>query len=229
MNPLDGVLSEAWAMYKAHAKHLLTIAFVIYVVAAVLEAVFTLFGILGALLGSIIGIVAAFLLQATLVKAVEDVRDGQVDMSLGDTVQAARPFLGKVAVASIIAGIGITIGLILIIVPGLFLLTIWCLIVPVIVLEGAGIGQSFSRSQQLVKGHGWRVFGTLVVVFLILILSSIIIGIVLRALPDALAHAIGGVVSGTLVSPFLALVLTMGYFRLRAAQSPATHQGNYSA
>ena len=30
MNPLSGVLGEAWQMYKAHAWHLLAIAFVIY-------------------------------------------------------------------------------------------------------------------------------------------------------------------------------------------------------
>ena len=84
------------------------------------------------------GIVAAFLLQATLVKAVQDVRDGRVDMSLGDTVRAATPYFWAVAGASILAGIAITIGLILIIVPGLYLITIWAVIVPVIVLEGPG-------------------------------------------------------------------------------------------
>jgi len=56
----------------------------------------------------------------------------------------------------------------LLILPGLFLLTIWCLIVPVIVLEGAGVGASFSRSRQLVRGFEGKVFGTLVLVFLVL-------------------------------------------------------------
>ena len=217
MNPLSGVLQEAWTTYRAHAKHLLTIAFVIYVVAAVLQVLLVaLLGIVGALLAVVVSLVAAFLLQAALVKAVEDVRDGRADMSLGDTVQAARPFLGRVAGASILAGLGIAVGLVLLIAPGLFLLTIWCLIVPVIVLEGAGITAAFSRSQQLVKGHGWQVFGTLVLVFLILIVVDIVIGLVLSALPDAVQGLVSGVVSGTLVAPFLALVLTMGYFRLRA-------------
>ena len=38
MNPLSGVLGEAWQMYKAHAWHLLAIAFVIYLAAAVIAA-----------------------------------------------------------------------------------------------------------------------------------------------------------------------------------------------
>ena len=53
--------------------------------------------------------------------------------------------------ASILAGIAIGIGLVLVLVPGLYLITIWCVIVPVIVLERAGTGAGFSRSQQLVK------------------------------------------------------------------------------
>src|ERR1700755_2977101 len=111
-------------MYKAFARHLLTIAFVIYVIAAAIEAVLGLLGIIGSLLAVIVSIVAAFLLQATLIKAVDDVRDGRADLSLSDTVEAARPYVGRVAGASILAGIGILIGLILLIVPGLFLLTI---------------------------------------------------------------------------------------------------------
>ena len=75
MNPLSGVLGETWKLYKAHAAHLLVIAFVIYLVAAVLAGLLSLAGgIIGALLGSIIEFFAAFLLQAALVKAVQDVR-----------------------------------------------------------------------------------------------------------------------------------------------------------
>ena len=219
MNPLSGVLQEAWTTYKAHARHLITIALVIYVVAAVIQLLLVLLlGTFGALLALVISLIAAFLLQAALVKAVEDVRDGRVDMSLSETVQAARPFIGRVAAASILAGLGIAVGLILLIAPGLFLLTIWCLIVPVIVLEGVGVGGSFSRSQQLVRGHGWQVFGTIVLVFLIMFAVNIVISIVLAVLPDEVASFIGGIVSGALVAPFLALVLTMAYFRLRAAE-----------
>ena len=140
MNPLSGVLNEAWRMYKTYAKHLLAIAFVIYLAAAVIAALLALAGgTFGVILGSLVEIVAAFLLQATLVKAVQDVRDGRVDMSIGETVRAATPYLGSVALASILAGIGIMIGLILIIVPGLYLITIWAVIVPVIVIEGSGV------------------------------------------------------------------------------------------
>jgi hypothetical protein len=206
-------------MYRAHARHLLTIAFVIYVVAALIELLFGLLGPIGALLGAFVGIIAAFVLQATLIKAVEDIRDGRVDLSFSETMQAARPAVGRVALVSIVAGIGITIGLILLIVPGLYLLTIWCLVVPVVVLEGAETFAALGRSRQLVRGHGWQVFGTLVLVFVVLLVVGLIIGLALVALPMAARNFISNIVSGTLVSPFLALVLTLGYFRLLAAES----------
>lgn len=212
-------------MYRAHALHLLTVAFVVYVVAVVIEAVLSgLLGLVGAWLAAIVGLVAAFLLQSALVRAVEDVRDGRADLSLGATLQAARPAVGRVAVASILAGIAIGLGLVLFIVPGLFLLTIWCLIVPVLVIENAGIGASFGRSRDLVRGFGWQVFGTLVIVFLLLIAANIVIGVILSPLPNAAAQAMSGLISGTVVAPFLAVVVTLGYFRLLGAHGSATQQ-----
>lgn len=225
MNPLSGVLGETWKLYKAHAAHLLVIAFVIYLVAAVLAGLLSLAGgIIGALLGSIIEFFAAFLLQAALVKAVQDVRDGRADLSFGETVSAATPYLWAVAGASILAGIAITIGLILLIVPGLFLITIWAVIVPVIVIERSGALASFGRSHQLVRGHGWHVFGTLVLVFLILIVVDILLGLVFSALPTLWRTGLSTVVSGTVIAPFLALVVTLIYYRLSGAngtQDPA--------
>jgi hypothetical protein len=214
MNPLSGVLSEAWEMYRTYAKHLLAIAFAIYVVAAIIAAILSLAGTFGYVLGALVSIVAAFLLQATLVKAVQDVRDGRVDMSIGETVRAATPYIWSVAGASILAGIAIVIGLALLIVPGLYLITIWAVIVPVIVIEGSGVFASFGRSQQLVRGRGWHVFATLVLVYVILLVVDIVLGLIFSGLPQVLGSGLSQVISGTIVSPFLALVVTLVYYRL---------------
>jgi hypothetical protein len=224
MNPLSGVLEEAWKMYRAHAAHLLTIAFVIYLAAAIIAGLLGLIGVFGFFLASIVEFVAAFLLQAALVKAVQDVRDGRADLSFGQTVSAATPYIGPVAIASILAGIAITIGLILIIAPGLFLITIWAVIVPVIVIERSGALASFGRSRQLVRGHGWHVFGTLVLVFVILIVVDLVLGLIFLALPLLLRNGLSTVISGTLIAPFIALVVTLIYYRLSGAsdgQGPA--------
>jgi hypothetical protein len=215
MNPLSGVLDEAWRMYKTFAKHFLAIAFVIYLIAAVITAVLALAGgTIGILLGTLVSVVAAFVLQATLVKAVQDVRDGRADLSIGETVREAMPYIAPVAGASILAGIAITIGLLLVIVPGLFLITIWAVIVPVIIIERSGALASFGRSRQLVRGHGWHVFGTLVLVYIIMLVVNIVLGVIFSALPHVLGDGLSSIISGTLISPFLAIVVTLVYYRL---------------
>jgi len=215
MNPLSGVLDEAWRMYKTYAKHLLAIAFVIYVVAAIIVALLALTGtLIGAIFALLFDFVATFLLQAALVKAVQDVRDGRADMNIRETVAAAVPYILPVFAASFLAGIGIAIGLFLIIVPGLFLITIWAVIVPVIVIEQSGVFAAFGRSQRLVKGHGWHVFGTLVLTFIILIVVDFVLSAIFLALPHSLSQGLSSIISGTIVSPFIALVVTLIYYRL---------------
>jgi len=223
MSPLTGVLSEAWDLYRRFASHFLLIAFVIYVVTALLVALLSLAGVVGAILGAIVSFAATYVVQASLIKAVQDVRDGRVDLDLSETVQAASPYILPVIGAAILAGIGITIGFILLIVPGLILLTFWCLIIPFIVLGGSGVFASFGNSWRTVRGYAWRVFGTYVLVFLILIAFSIVLGLILGLLPVFLRSFVNNVVTGTLIAPFLALVATLIYYRLIAAHGGETY------
>ena len=107
----------------------------------------------------------------------------------------------------------------MLIVPGFILLTFWCLIVPFIVLGGSGVFESFGNSWRTVRGYAWRVFGTYVLVFLILIAFAIVVGFVLMLLPLWLRSFVNNLVSGTLIAPFLALVATLIYYRLTAAHA----------
>jgi hypothetical protein len=114
---------------------------------------------------------------------------------------------------------------VLIIVPGLILLTFWSLIVPSIVIGGEGVFGSFSKSWRTVRGYAWHVFGTYVLVFLILIVFDIVVGLILIFLPVVARNAISSIVSGTLVAPFLALVVTLIYYRLTAAHEAKAGPG----
>jgi hypothetical protein len=219
MSPLTGVLTEAWDLYRRFAGHFLLISFVIYLITAALVALLSLAGTAGAIIGAIISFAATYVVQASLIKAVQDVRDGRVDLDLSETVRAVGPHILPVIGASILAGIGIAIGFFLLIVPGLILLTYWCLIVPFIVLGGAGVFESFGLSMRTVRGYAWRVFGTYVLVFLILIAFAIVLGFVLILLPLWLRNFVNNVVTGTLIAPFLALVATLIYYRLIAAHA----------
>src|SRR5215210_639074 len=222
MSPTSGVIGEAWGLYKAHWKHFMSISFVVYAGVAVIGLVLTLLlSWFGALLGAIVALIALFWLQGTLVRAVEDVRDGRADLSLGETFDSVKPHLSSIIVAGILAGLGIVLGLILLIVPGLVLLTWWILIVPVIVLERRSAGESFSRSRELVRGYGWRVFGVIILTIVIYIIAGIVLRILLSPLADWLQSFVGDIVVGTILTPFLAVTWTLLYFRLRGVKEPS--------
>jgi hypothetical protein len=223
MNPTSGVLTEAWEHYKAHWKHLLTIAVIVYAAVALISVILTLaLSWVGAIIAAALSIIGLFLLQGALVTAVADIRDGRVDLSVEETFRRAQPFLGRIAGASILAGIGIALGFVALIVPGFILLTIWLFIVPVIVLENSSIGDSFGRSRELVRGYGMNVFGVIVLTILLIFAFGIVLGAILLFLPDALSRFISDVVSGTVTAPFITLTWTLLYFRMRAAKEPVT-------
>src|SRR6476619_5322799 len=116
MTPTEGVIGEAWGHYRAHWRHLLPIALVVYVAIAIIGALLTLvLGWFGALVAAIISLVGLFWVQG----------------ALGETFDLVRPRLGSIIVAGLLAGLGIVVGLVLLIVPGLVLMTWWAVIIPV--------------------------------------------------------------------------------------------------
>jgi hypothetical protein len=155
--------------------------------------------------------------QAALVELVRDVRDGRADRSVGETYGAVRPRLPSVIAAGLLAGIGIGIGFLLLVVPGLYLLTIWSMLVPVIVIEERAAGEAFTRSREVVRGHGWSVFGLIVVTFLLVGVASTLISLLFAPLPDFLDAWLGSLVAHSLTVPFAAAALTTAYFTLTAA------------
>jgi hypothetical protein len=217
------VLGEAWGMYKAHWRHLLPIAFVVYLLISLLALLLAvLLGWFGVAVGALVSLAGIFWLQGTLVVAIEDVRDGRADLSIGDTLSRVRPRLNTLAVAGILAAIAIVIGLILIIVPGLLLLTAWLVIVPVIMLEGRRVVESFGRSWELVRPQFGSVFVIMILTVLILIGVGIAFGIIGGILDSRVADVILDIARQTVTAPFVALAWTLTYYRLRGLSRPAT-------
>ena len=220
MKPTEGVLTEAWTVYKAHWQHLLTIALAVYAAVALIGLVIGLIleGWAAAIVTGLISLVATFWLQGALVRAVDDIRDGRPDMTFSETLGRVRPQLPSIMVAGIIAAIGILLGLLLFVVPGLVLLTWWVLVIPVIVLENRSAGESFGRSRELVRGYGWNVFGVIVLTVLILIGFRIALDLVLFPLSNAFQAFVTELVIGTVATPFAVVAWTLLYFRLRGAK-----------
>ena len=209
------VIGEAWELYKAHWRHLLPFALVVYVILGLVTLLLVAaLGWFGAVLGWVVGIVGLFWLQGALVEAVADVRDGRADMSMGETFRHAQEHIGPLAVAGILAGLAIGVGLLLFIVPGLYLLTIWSVLIPVIVLERRGVMEAFGRSRELVRGNGWNVFGVIALSILILIGAAIVLALLLFWLEGWFGAFLRSVISNTITAPFVALALTVLYYRL---------------
>ncbi len=214
-------IGEGWSIYKRFWRHLLPIALVTYVVVSLIALVLALAGgIIGSLASVVVSIAGVFLLQAALVEAVADVRDGRADLTITETLGRVWPRVGAVAGASILAGIGVALGFVLLIVPGLYLVTIWSVVIPALVLEQLGVAAAFGRSRALVSGYGWTVFGVIVVTFVINFLAAIALGVVLGGLPTELSRYLSNVVVNTLIAPFVAATWTCMYFRLRSAHEP---------
>lgn len=217
------ILSEAWRLYKEHWRHFLPIALVIFLILALVSLLLAvILGAVGAVIGGLLGIVGVFWLQGALTEAVVDVRDGRADLSIGETFRRVQPRLPAIIVAGLLAGLGIIVGLLLFVVPGLFLLTIWSLIIPAIVIEGKSAGDAFGRSRELVRGNGWSVFGVIVLSVLVVIGVAIVVAIATFWLPDASQAFVQNLIQNTLAYPFFALVLTLTYFALAGrASTPA--------
>ena len=221
MNPTSGVIGEAWETFKAHWRHLVPIALVVYVAVALISLVLVLLLTwFGAILSFIISLIALFWVQGALVRAVEDIRDGRADMSLGETYERVRPQLPAIIVGGLLAGLGIALGLVLLIVPGLILLTWWIVLIPVIVLEERSAGEAFGRSRELVRGHAWSVFGVIVLTILLVIAFNIVLSLLLLPVSDWLRSFVSNIVIGTVVTPFVVVTWTTLYYRLRAAKEP---------
>jgi hypothetical protein len=219
---VGGILGEAWGLYTKFFRRFVVVAALVYLVVNLVNAV------LAAAVGSgsglraliaavaiVVSIVGTFWLQGALVYAVEDVRDGRVDSTVQQLFERVRPYLGPLVGAGLLAGLGIAVGLVFLIVPGLVLLTWWCLIVPVIVLEGKGIGEAFGRSRALVSGHGWTVFGIVIIAAILTGIAEGIIQALFSGLGDFLGSWLGGTIASAVVGPFLAVALTLTYYRLR--------------
>jgi hypothetical protein len=207
------VVREAWRLYVAHWRHLVVLALAVYVLISLLVLALAL--LIGPF-AAFVSLAGVFWLQGVLVKAVEDIRDGRPDLSLRETVAAALPRLNQLTAAGLLASFAIGIGLLLLVIPGLILLTIWSLIVPAIVLERAGVFDSFARSRALVRGETWAVFSVVAMSMLLLVLGSFALGAAFSPIdPEWLEVIVLDLVSNSLFAPFAALAWTVMYFELR--------------
>jgi hypothetical protein len=222
---IGAVLGQAWSLYTRFFARFFLLGLVVF---AALNLVYALLveaissdseGAIAALgvLGFAIAVIGTTWLEGAFVYAVQDVRDGSFDATLGDIFTRVSPAVLPLVVAGLLAGLGIAVGFMLFLVPGLILLTIWAVIGPVIVLEGTGALESFGRSRALVRGHGWTVFAIVLITGLLSSIASSILQTAFSFLPRFLEILIGGTIAQAVVAPLMAIAIALTYFGLREA------------
>jgi len=163
--------------------------------------------------------VATLVFTGSVVELVAAEHEGRGKPDAAALVRSVIPVLGSLILVSIVAWIAIAIGLFLVIVPGLILLTIWAVFVPIVVLDNPGELKALSASREMVRGNGWQVFGALLV---LTVFVAVVQQLVLRLIESgSLATGIVVlVVVSMLLAPFSGLAASVIYFELKRLGGP---------
>jgi hypothetical protein len=86
--------------------------------------------------------------------------------------------LPAAVLASILFGLGVIAGMILLIIPGLYVLGRWAYWVVALVDERAGGTSALGSSWRLVHGHWWRASTILGVLFILVLVLGLLVGII---------------------------------------------------
>jgi hypothetical protein len=187
----------------------------------------------GALVGGTLGtlVISAILtalLTGVLCLIVSDSILGQ-PTSAGSAWSRARPQAMRLLGVSLLVALGEVVGLVLCIIPGVFLWGAWALAVPALVLERTTVSGAMRRSWRLATSSWWRVFGIrLLAWFVATVLTGLLTSVAgASSLRDAfntsgtttphlstitiVLTAVLTVLATTLTAPFLAGVETLLY------------------
>lgn len=205
------VLSRIWEIYRDQTVVLIGTALVLFglefVVLVVVPSASIAIGILFWAL--------SVLYQGMVVELVQDLQSGRRDHSIGRLLRSVEPVLLPLMAVSVLFAIGVAIGFVLFIIPGLILLVLWCVAAPVTVLERPGVFAAFRRSRELVRGNGWNVFGVIVLVFLAVLVVSFAVGAATSSLSSVPRAVVQWLVSAA-IAPVSALSASVLYFALRS-------------
>jgi hypothetical protein len=146
--------------------------------------------------------------------------------AIGDPVDVQTSYrygfrrLGSVILISLLVGVIVFVGFLLLFVPGVIFLVFLSVAIPALIVEDRRGTDALGRSWNLVQGDWWHAFGVIVVAALLVGIVSGIIGSiggnewVIRWIFTAIAQI--------LTAPYAALVSILLYIDLRARKEALT-------
>jgi len=126
-------------------------------------------------LALLIYFVFGYTLQAALTQGTVLYLNGERPSFGGCLATGVKAFVPIVIIGSL-SFLGMMLGAMLLIIPGLILLLMWCVVIPVRIVEQTRIGESFGRSRALTKGHRGKIFLLMLMFFLL----AVVLGLVTR-------------------------------------------------
>ena len=178
----------------------------------------------GRIIDQLLSSVAAALAVAACFKAISAAYLGE-RAGMGESLRYAAGRFVPLIVAYIVVLLILIPGFIALIIPGIWLAVKLSMTFPAVVCEKAGPFRAIGRSWALTKDNWWRVFGALLVVFILLFVITIALGGVLGAVllssdtMSEVAFAILTTLIGLLISaityPLWAAIVTVLYYDLR--------------
>jgi hypothetical protein len=148
---------------------------------------------------SIIQTVLIALIQGATAYAVYKSLTGGVT-SINAAIGYALKLIAPLGITSLLVGIGAGLGLALFVVPGLVLMCLWSVAIPVCAVERLTPTGSLKRSMEMTKGYRWSIFALMVIVGLGLMLVSLVIGAIFGSVNIFLTTvlvSIAGVIFGS--------------------------------
>jgi hypothetical protein len=170
------------------------------------------------LLALVVEVLASVLLLVMVARVATDAGEP----SLGEAFGAALRCLWPVVAIGVVLAVCGGIGLVLFVVPGVFLLTRWAVAAAAAAVEGRHAGSALGRSWSLVRGHFWHTLGTVFfagVVSWILVFVGTFVGLVFAAIPGRAGleiRLLWQVGVNALVAPYAVSVFILLFSDLRA-------------
>src|SRR5882672_2304710 len=130
------------------------------------------------IVGGVLSFVLGMISQAVMVHAAFQAMRMR-PVSLGESMKVGLSRVFAVILLALLMGILGGLAALLLIVPGLIVMTMWFVSTPACVVERTGPWTSMKRSAALTKGHRWKVFGLLLLLFIINVIVSQILEVLL--------------------------------------------------
>jgi hypothetical protein len=115
---------------------------------------------------------------------------GAEAISTDEAMRVGRRRMWALLGLLLLAGLGIFIGFLLLVLPGVIAALAWCVAAPVLIEERRPVMQTFGRSAELTRGSRLNIFAVGLVVLAAEIVAALVVGLVSLPFPRMLALAL---------------------------------------